>query len=1182
MTTRPRCVACLLAFTRLATAALQATTFDHTLFEFSGEASAAGWRVNIYGRNAKEEKGTAQFEAVAGRNGKRALQLTTRNAGAHNLISPVIPDGPWRSRTYEALEVWYRGDGSKDKASIQVRVIGEDGVNYGYSTPLFLGSADWQRVVLRGFWKRRGHPPLDLSRIERLYIAGHGTHTIAVDSIRLLEGRRRIHLEPSSAPRLTIPVLPEAPTVDGAVKEDAWENAATVRDLKPATGEATFASDIRLGRVGSMLYIGARLRGEKPGTIPATWRDFDTTVWKDSCLELHLDPGDTNTTSYQFVVNSIGTRQDICTSVGWNGLWSAVATLDEADGWSVEIACDLSMFEGVPITGVPWGLNLKRHVVDAEGRFAEVSGWSQATPKPAKGFGTAFFAPLSDGSPVAISAELRELREGSYACRTSLSQKGGSPFKGTLEAVVFLPWASGTVKATAPFAVDDGCEAIVGLPLEWPLEHDGQHGLTLTARDDTGRVAGHVEYTFALSRKTKVDFADIVLWPPPRKLELAKDPWQLTPTVSISLTGANDTFPAEHLADMLTRRYGVQVKHSGIADARIAIQGNVQRCRPEGYTLSVTPEQIRIGARDPRGMYYAVRTLLDVIKQTTVGSAPAAAQCLKIEDWPETKIRVHYHRIDHNYRTPLGAQTYKDYIYNQLAGGRFNLLILNCRGGIQYDSHPELSKRSALSKDEMRDILAFARRHYIDVAPGGNTPGHASWIIGPRSELREDGDRNTLCMLHPDALPLVKDVYKELIELFLPTAYFHLGGDEIRWQTHALPEEKHCPRCKGETKRELLLNHWTELATFCREQGVRPILWEDMLSERWNGGGIYNTAAILPRLPKNIIMSSWTSNELSNAASVYRKLGFTPWRVTTSFGPSRTESFLEWHADYEALGVAQFTTSPWLTFVHFGTARHCNYATPAVHCCAACIWNPDSAARGWHRLVAEDGVHWAETMSVNEWGARQLNFSPILLDAACNASTTDTQPGDGKGWFDLGPEHDLSALPGPDLKVGGVPFKRPATDNDCVLARGEETSVGIPVGQALRGLVFLHTALAADDDIAKLNRRFFRQNTDPTGMPIATYTVLYADGSQANVAAQLGRNVHLWRCVPQARVMQGVSAFLPVLTKSQQATDRNAPDACVWTMDWKNPHPVKQIKQLTVTGTGTEAGLALLGLTAVR
>jgi len=446
----------------------------------------------------------------------------------------------------------------------------------------------------------------------------------------------------------------------------------------------------------------------------------------------------------------------------------------------------------------------------------------------------------------------------------------------------------------------------------------------------------------------------------------------------------------------------------------------------------------------------------------------------------------------------------------------------------------------------------------------------------PHQELREDGDPKTLCTRHPDALPLLRDVYGELIDLFQPTRYFHLGGDEVRWKTGSLPPEKHCPRCKGAAKRALLLEHWTALIELCKSKGVKPILWEDMLSPTWNGGEPFQIARILPQLPKGTIIASWGTGALVNPTKRYRDLGLTPWKVNTSYAPSKMESFSSWWRDYDALGIAEFMPWPWCNFIHYYAEKILYYTTPAVHCCAACNWNPEIAALSWHELVAAQGLHWMKVMQATEWGTRRIRYRPISMAAACNESCLDQAKGDGKGWLDLGPERDLRALPNGRFRVGATPFERPPRPKDCVVLRGAAASAPITIGRRVRGLVFLHTAAASKQDVAKLCKRFFRKNTSHYGMPIAFYRVRYADGEEVSVSVKLGWNVHLWDCYPAARIMPGARAFWTGPTQAGQGRD-----ACAWTMEWKNPKPDAPVDSVVFAAADTEATVALLGITAV-
>ena len=93
----------------------------------------------------------------------------------------------------EAVPPHRRGDGSADR--MKIAVITPDGQ---YSITLrFDGTDDWKREIHRSGWSRPGTPPLNWSKITRIYVNGRGTRSVDVEKITLIGGVKSIHLEES-------------------------------------------------------------------------------------------------------------------------------------------------------------------------------------------------------------------------------------------------------------------------------------------------------------------------------------------------------------------------------------------------------------------------------------------------------------------------------------------------------------------------------------------------------------------------------------------------------------------------------------------------------------------------------------------------------------------------------------------------------------------------------------------------------------------------------------------------------------------------------------------------------------------------------------------------------------------------------------------------------------------------
>jgi len=166
---------------------------DHVLFDFQGKDTPEGWRLNIYGTNAEGIKrgGSGKMEFVSGKHaGEKALRFSSKEAGSYNFISPEIPDGSWRNRKYFAAEIRFRGDGSAGR--MQIYAVTPTG-QYAISLR-FDGTKTWKSEIHRSGWSRPGTPPLDWSKITRIYVHGSGTQFVDIDRIAIVGGVKRIHL----------------------------------------------------------------------------------------------------------------------------------------------------------------------------------------------------------------------------------------------------------------------------------------------------------------------------------------------------------------------------------------------------------------------------------------------------------------------------------------------------------------------------------------------------------------------------------------------------------------------------------------------------------------------------------------------------------------------------------------------------------------------------------------------------------------------------------------------------------------------------------------------------------------------------------------------------------------------------------------------------------------------------
>lgn len=107
---------------------------------------------------------------------------------------------------------------------------------------------------------------------------------------------------------------------------------------------------------------------------------------------------------------------------------------------------------------------------------------------------------------------------------------------------------------------------------------------------------------------------------------------------------------------------------------------------------------------------------------------------------------------------------------------------------IECNTAPEIVSEQYLTKDEVREIVAYARRSCIEIIPDFDSPGHLKQILKhhPKWQLKKQlrngefkSDDSALNICNPQAVEFILTIYEEFAELFAESTYFHIGGDEF-------------------------------------------------------------------------------------------------------------------------------------------------------------------------------------------------------------------------------------------------------------------------------------------------------------------------------------------------------------------------------------------------------------------
>jgi hypothetical protein len=215
-----------------------------------------------------------------------------------------------------------------------------------------------------------------------------------------------------------------------------------------------------------------------------------------------------------------------------------------------------------------------------------------------------------------------------------------------------------------------------------------------------------------------------------------------------------------------------------------------------------------------------------------------------------------------------------------LAKRGVNLLIAEIDYWYDYASHPELRMENPVKKETVKALLAACRAHGIRLVPQFQSLGHQSWaektfpLLVQYPQLDETPDKypgnkgtdpwgtefycRSWCPLHPDLLPIVNDLYDELLDVFEADA-LHVGMDEV-----FIIADADCPRCAGKSTAELFARAVNDAYDhIVRKRGKEMMMWADrLLDGRATGYGLWEasmngTDKAIGMIPKDVILCDW-------------------------------------------------------------------------------------------------------------------------------------------------------------------------------------------------------------------------------------------------------------------------------------------------------------------------------------
>ena len=340
---------------------------------------------------------------------------------------------------------------------------------------------------------------------------------------------------------------------------------------------------------------------------------------------------------------------------------------------------------------------------------------------------------------------------------------------------------------------------------------------------------------------------------------------------------------AGHFTDLVARTTDIRL--NTLSPNKVGVDQRVIRLEldasegtagEEGYALDVSPQRIVVSARSPRGLFYGVITLWQLITANLSAESAANIPAVTVTDRPRFAWRGLMLDVARHHMPPEFVKQMIDW----MAVHKLNTLhwhLTDDQGWrLEIRKYPLLTEVGAwrvppgaagldaatgkprryggyYNQDEVRDIVRYAAERFITVVPEIEMPGHAQAAIAAYPQLGTLNDRPRvspdwgihahLFNVEEDTFTFLENVLTEVLELF-PSPYIHVGGDEAvkdQWQASGRVQRR--MRELGVANEAALQGYFVHrIDAFLRVNGRRLVGWDEILE-----GG----------LPPDAIVMSW-------------------------------------------------------------------------------------------------------------------------------------------------------------------------------------------------------------------------------------------------------------------------------------------------------------------------------------
>ena len=373
------------------------------------------------------------------------------------------------------------------------------------------------------------------------------------------------------------------------------------------------------------------------------------------------------------------------------------------------------------------------------------------------------------------------------------------------------------------------------------------------------------------------------LTPTPKEMRVNKGTYRLPAQFTIGGTQLPDSIKAEaqkFVGDFNKSASGCTAsfsnKKEGVAIELVHNKALYATLGQEGYKLSVTANGIRLESATTTGFFYGFTSLKKLLpacvgagvkdEKVTTYELPL----VQITDNPRFPYRGFMLDVARHFFSVQEVKKMLDVmaIYKL---NKFHFHLTEDQGWRwEVKKYPKLTKVGAVAsntyvtsmehgaywtnqqygpyfytREELKEIVAYAESKHIEVIPEIDMPGHFSAAMAayPEFSCNPDGVHrvetwggvftDVLNVANPKAVRFVKDILDELMVIF-PSQNIHIGGDECpttAWENNAECQAMY-KKLNLTSYRQLQTHFIAEITDYLKSKGRKISVWNETVTEK--------------------------------------------------------------------------------------------------------------------------------------------------------------------------------------------------------------------------------------------------------------------------------------------------------------------------------------------------------------